>query len=312
MVIYRSLSDAVPISGSVVTMGTFDGLHRGHQEIVKQVVVNAKSKNVPSILITFDPHPRHVLDRDRDKLSLLMNLDAKISILKKYQVDTVLIIPFTKDFSQLPAKDFLEEVVINYFHPIHVIVGYDHHFGYKRGGSPEFIQSYLSDMEIQVDVVTPFTDEGVVISSSHIRELIQSGYIRRANFELGWVYGFRAKVIHGSGRGRRMTFPTANFVPIEKDQLLPENGVYLTRGRVNGNQLYGMCNLGFRPTFGESNFVMEVHFFDLDSADLYSKEITVEFLERIRDEKKFTSEKKLIEQLTRDKEHSLDLMKKYN
>ena len=241
-----------------------------------------------------------------------MNLDAKISILKKYQVDTVLIIPFTQDFSQLPAKDFLEEVVINYFHPIHVIVGYDHHFGYKRGGSPEFIQSYLSDKEIQVDVVTPFTDEGVVISSSHIRELIQSGYIRRANFELGWVYGFRAKVIHGSGRGRRMTFPTANFVPIEKDQLLPENGVYLTRGRVNGNQLYGMCNLGFRPTFGESNFVMEVHFFDLDSADLYSKEITVEFLERIRDEKKFTSEKKLIEQLTKDKEHSLDLMKKYN
>ena len=116
MVIYRSLSDAVPISGSVVTMGTFDGLHRGHQEIVKQVVVNAKSKNVPSVLITFDPHPRHVLDKDRDKLSLIMNLDAKISILKKYQVDTVLIIPFTQDFSQLPAKEFLEEVVINYFH----------------------------------------------------------------------------------------------------------------------------------------------------------------------------------------------------
>ena len=311
MVIYRSLNDAVPISGSVVTMGTFDGVHRGHQEIVKQVVVHAKSKNIQSVLITYDPHPRHVLDTSSDKLSLLMNLDAKISILEKYQVDTVLIIPFTKEFSHLTAKYFLEEVVIKYFHPIHVIVGYDHHFGYKRGGSPEFIQSYFSDKEIEVDIVTPFADEGVVISSSHIRELIQSGFIRRANFELGWVYGFCAKVIHGSGRGKRMSFPTANFVPVEKNQLLPKNGVYLTRGRVNEEQFYGMCNLGFRPTFDEGNFVMEVHFFDLDSVDLYSKEIRIEFLERIRDEQKFNSEKELIEQLNQDKQESLSLMQKY-
>ena len=281
MVIYRSLNDAVPISGSVVTMGTFDGLHRGHQEIVKQVVVHAKSKNIQSVLITYDPHPRHVLDTNSDKLSLLT------------------------------AKYFLEEVVIKYFHPIHVIVGYDHHFGYKRGGSPEFIQSYFSDKEIEVDIVTPFADEGVVISSSHIRELIQSGFIRRANFELGWVYRFCAKVIHGSGRGKRMSFPTANFVPVEKNQLLPKNGVYLTRGRVNEEQFYGMCNLGFRPTFDEGNFVMEVHFFDLDSVDLYSKEIRIEFLERIRDEQKFNSEKELIEQLNQDKQESLSLMQKY-
>ena len=190
-------------------------------------------------------------------------------------------------------------------------MGYDHHFGYKRGGSPEFIQSYFSDKEIEVDIVTPFADEGVVISSSHIRELIQSGFIRRANFELGWVYGFCAKVIHGSGRGKRMSFPTANFVPVEKNQLLPKNGVYLTRGRVNEEQFYGMCNLGFRPTFDEGNFVMEVHFFDLDSVDLYSKEIRIEFLERIRDEQKFNSEKELIEQLNQDKQESLSLMQKY-
>ena len=311
MVIYNNLNDVVPISGSIVTMGTYDGLHRGHQEIVKQVVVHAHSKNVQSVLITYDPHPRHVLDSKSDKLSLLMNLDSKISILTEFQVDTVLVIPFTEEFSQMTADSFLEDIVIQYFTPTRLIVGYDHHFGFQRKGNPEFIQSFCSKRNIDVDIVKPFSDEGVIISSSHIRELIQSGYIRRANFELGWIYGFYAKVIHGSGRGKELTFPTANLIPVENNQLLPKNGVYLTRGIVKDEQFYGMCNLGFRPTFDEGEFVMEVHYFGLDSTDLYSKEIKIEFLERIRDEQKFDSKEKLIEQLNQDKQESLLLMQKY-
>jgi len=311
MVVYNNLNDVVPISGSIITMGTYDGLHRGHQEIVKQVVVHAHSKNVQSVLITYDPHPRHVLDVKSDKLSLLMNLDSKISILTELQVDTVLVIPFTEEFSWMTADSFLEDIVIRYFTPNRLIVGYDHHFGFQRKGNPEFIQSFCSKRNIEVDIVKPFSDEGVIISSSHIRKLIRSGYIRRANFALGGTYGFYATVIHGSGRGKGLTFPTANLIPAENNQLLPKNGVYLTRGVVENEQFYGMCNLGFRPTFDEDEFVMEVHYFGLDSTDLYSKEIKIEFLERIRDEQKFDSKEKLIEQLNQDKQESLLLLQKY-
>jgi len=311
MDIYRRLDEIPNLKDSVVTMGTFDGLHRGHQEIVKKVITVAHSLKTRAVLITFDPHPRHVLDRG-EKLPLLMTIEKKLEFLESFGLDVVIVIPFTEEFSRIPAESFLNDIVVAKLHPRHLIVGYDHHFGHNREGSPEFLKNYARNHTFTVEVVEPFHDENVVISSTRIRELIRSGFVRRASFELGWVYGFKARVVAGAGRGMSLSFPTANFIPVYTNQLIPSSGVYLTRGRINGNNLYGMCNLGIRPTFGEKDFVMEVHFFDGDLHDLHGTVITVEFLERIRDEQKFPSKEALIEQLRQDRATCLELLKKYN
>ena len=311
MEVYKQL-DSIPFTnGNVVTIGTFDGCHRGHQDIIKKVTSHANSIDGKSVIITFDPHPRHVL-QTKDKLPILMHIDKKLEIFKSLGLDIALIIPFDKNFSKMDASTFLKTIIIDNFDPDSIIVGYDHHFGFNRDGSPDFLKEFGLNNGFEVQIVGPVSDENIIISSTHIRELIRNGYVRRASFELGWVFGFKAKVVHGSGRGAELGFPTANFIPEEVNQLVPANGVYFIRGRINGENLYGMCNLGVRPTFNETDFVMEVHFFDLSSNDIYGMLIVVEFLERIRDEKRFSSPDELKKQLMRDKDTCIKLMKKYN
>ena len=308
----RSIGAINKIPASILTMGSYDGLHRGHQEIIKRVVSIAQIKNVPSVVVTFDPHPRHILEETTTKLPLILNLENKLKLLEEFGIDYALVIPFTKEFSEKPAHLFLDDLIVYNFNPAHIIIGYDHHFGFKRDGSPEFLREYCQQKQIHLDIVKPVADEGLIISSTNIRKLITSGYVRRASFELGWVYGFRANVIHGKGRGKVLHYPTANFTPLDDNQLLPKNGVYLTRGRVDGQQLYGMCNLGVRPTFSEGEFVMEVHFFNPTLLNIYNRIILVEFLERIREEKKFNSQDELIEQLKKDETICKQLQKKYD
>ena len=311
MEVYKQL-DSIPFTnGNVVTIGTFDGCHRGHQDIIKKVTSHANSIDRKSVIITFDPHPRHVL-QTKDKLPILMHIDKKLEIFKSLGLDIALIIPFDKNFSKIDASTFLKTIIIDNFDPDSIIVGYDHHFGFNRDGSPDFLKEFGLNNGFEVQIVGPVSDENIIISSTHIRELIRNGYVRRASFELGWVFGFKAKVVHGSGRGAELGFPTANFIPEEENQLVPANGVYFIRGRINGENLYGMCNLGVRPTFNETDFVMEVHFFDLSSNNIYGMLIVVEFLERIRDEKRFSNPEELKKQLMRDKDTCIKLMKKYN
>ena len=311
MEIYRELDHIPDLEDSIVTIGTYDGCHRGHQEIIKKVIFNSELNNSKSILITFDPHPRHILQPEA-KLPILMHIDRKLDFLQSFNLNAVVVIPFNKDFSKITAIDFLKNTILKRLNASKIIVGYDHHFGFNRQGSPDFLKNLSIDCNFEVEVIEPISDQEMIISSTHIRQLIQNGFVRRASFELGWVFGFEAKVVAGSGRGKDLGFPTANFVPIEKNQLIPANGVYCIRGRINGNSVYGMCNLGVRPTFDETDFVMEVHFFQNKVDDIYSKIITVEFLERVRDEKKFSSPKELIEQLEKDKEICMRLIQKYN
>jgi riboflavin kinase/FMN adenylyltransferase len=311
MDVYRKLENIPSLSDSVVTIGTFDGCHRGHQEIIKKMISVAGSLGVKSVLITFSPHPRHVLESGK-KLPLLMHTNKKLEILDSCHVDIVVVIPFDIQFSQLTADDFINNIVVKNFNPSYIVVGYNHHFGFQREGSPQFIKDFGDRNGINVDIVDPISDENVTISSTHIRLLIREGYVRRASFELGWVFGFEATVIRGAGRGKGLGFPTANFIPVEKFQLIPASGVYCIRGRIDGNYLYGMCNLGVRPTFKDTDFVMEVHFIDQELGDLYGKKITVEFLERIRDEQRFSDSHSLIKQLKKDKLFCMRLMQKYN
>ncbi len=311
MEIFRELDKIPQFKDSVVTIGTFDGCHRGHQDIIKKVIYNSEINGSNSILVTFEPHPRHVLQPEV-KLPILMHIDRKLDFLKSFNLNAVVVIPFDEQFSKMTANNFLKNIILKQLNASKIIVGYDHHFGFNRDGSPDFLKNESSDSNFEVEIVEPISDQEMIISSTHIRQSIQNGYVRRASFELGWVFGFEAKVVTGSGRGKELGFPTANFIPIEKNQLIPANGVYCIRGRINGNSLYGMCNLGVRPTFDETDFVMEVHFFQNKVDDIYSKIITVEFLERVRDEKKFSNPKELIKQLEKDKEICMRLIQKYN
>ena len=311
MEIFRDIRTIPYYEDSIVTIGTFDGCHRGHQDIIKNVTYNAQLKNCKSILITFDPHPRHILN-PKNKIPMLMHIDRKLNFLKSFNLDTVLVIPFDKNFSKVTAYDFLNDIILNHFNASKIIVGRDHHFGFNREGSPQFLKKLSIENKYEVEIIEPIKDSDMIISSTRIRESIQNGFVRRASFELGWVFGFEAKVVAGSGRGKGLGFPTANFLPIEKNQLIPANGVYFIRGRINSINLYGMCNLGTRPTFDEIDFVMEVHFFKGMVNDIYGKTITVEFLERVRDEKKFSNPEKLIKQLEKDKKICMRLIQKYN
>ena len=310
MKIFTEIEKIKNCDDCVLTIGSYDGLHRGHQDIIKTLTTTAAAKSKKSALITFDPHPRHVLDNNK-KLSLIISMKQKIFLLEKLGIDILLVIPFTKEFSHMTAENFMDNVIMKYFSPSGIVIGYDHHFGYKREGSPEFLQEYANRQGINIDIINAVADDKVVLSSTHIRDLISNGFVRRASFELGWVYGFYAKVVHGSGRGKDLEFPTANIVAIEKNQLMPKTGVYLARGRVNDDFIVGMCNFGTRPTFNERELVMEINFFTSSLDDIYNREIYIEFLERIRDEKKFDNPDQLVQQLHQDRKYCLELKKKY-
>ena len=312
MFIYRKLKDIVSVKNSVLTIGSFDGLHRGHQEIIGKVTNIANAIGEKSVVVTFDPHPKQILSNYSSNFEILLSQQKKELLLEKLGVDITVVIPFDLEFSKKSALSFVDEIICNYFAPQKIIIGYDHHFGFKREGNGAFLEKISDQYNFAVEIVNPVKDQDEVLSSSRIRNLLADGHVQRASFELGWVFGFNAKVVHGVGRGRDLNFPTANFIPEIANQLVPGCGVYFSRGMIADDCIYGMCNLGYRPTFGENEFVMEIHFFDSDKAnDLYDKTIQIQFLERIRDEHKFESADLLIRQLEKDREYCYSRMNVY-
>ena len=303
--------DKIKLKSSVTTMGSYDGIHRGHFQILNKVNSISNQLNISSVVITFDPHPGNLIGKPKEKVKLLMSLEKKIETIKSFSIDYLVILKFDTNLMNMDAEVFLKKILVKNLSPKYIVSGKNHTFGHRQSGDISYLKKFCKVNNIALEVVKPLMDDEVIISSTNIRNLIKNGFIRRANYELGSNYGFYAKVISGSGRGKKLQYPTANLLPVEKDQLLPKIGVYLTRCIINGLSRYGMCNFGVRPTFGEGELVLEVHLFDEEQNDLYDDCIWVEFLERVRDEKKFSSVEKLVEQLERDKSNCLSLKYKY-
>ena len=311
MEVIYSKEKQISIEESILTVGSYDGIHLGHRKLLSVLVQNSKDNGIPSVVVTFDPHPRETLNEKLNNFPLIMSLKQKLKIIESYGVDIVYVINFTKEYSRITANDFLNKTIIALFNPKIIVIGANHYFGKKRGGSPNYLKKFGKKNHIEIIIIQPYLNKNVEISSTRIREFVTSGLIEKANYELGTKFSIEGEVVHGSGRGRKLNFHTANINPLDKNQLLPKIGVYLIHGRINGLNAFGMCNIGVRPTYREKNLVMEIHFFDDGITNLYGKKVKVEFLERIRDEKKFPTSKDLIKQLNIDKQTCLEISNKY-
>ena len=285
---------------AAVTSGSFDGVHLGHQKIIRSLIEEADGRSGESVIITFDPHPRNILHPAEPPLQFLQTVSEKIAALEKCGVDHLVIIPFTKEFSQLSAQDYVRNFLVEKFHPASVVVGYNHHFGHHRDGNVELMRKLGNELGFSVFEISKQLTEDIEISSTRIRVAISEGDILTANRLLGYSYSITGTVIHGDERGRKIGFPTANIQLNSQGKVLPIQGVYVVNAAMNAAEIRGMMNIGIRPTFNETQLSLEVHLLDW-SGDLYGRDISVRFLARIRDEKKFDSVEELVKQLMKDK-----------
>ncbi|UCD37637.1 MAG: bifunctional riboflavin kinase/FAD synthetase, partial [Fidelibacterota bacterium] len=308
---YR-LRDLPPLANTALTVGTFDGLHRGHLAVIQRLMNFTADKSTPSVVLTFDPHPQHVLaPPEAPKKELIITLEKKLSILEAAGVDLTMLLTFDKELSRISANEFLEKVIVEHFQPKQIVVGYDHHFGYKRQGNAQFLTEHAPRYGYSVEVVEAVNSTDSTISSSQIRQLLKNGQCEEAEYILGRPYEIPGKVIPGTGRGGELEYPTANLAPDEPAQLIPKGGVYIISATIDSRETFGMCNVGFRPTFNGKTMTIEAHFFNPVRSELYNARLAFRFHHRLRSEHKFSTTEELRAQLERDKESSLKWIAKY-
>ncbi len=291
-----------PKMGSVLSIGSFDGLHLGHQSILNQVISLSDRLKLPSIVASFDPHPREVLSQDYPHL--LSPGSEKTALLESFSIDAFGLIPFTKMMSFVEPEEFVEHVLVKHMLTKAVVVGYDHRFGRNRRGDFDMLCRLGKQFDFEVHECEAVSDADLPISSSRIRTLLQQGTVDEAAHQLGRRYSIGGEIIRGAGRGRTLGVPTANLIPDHERKLVPLSGVYAVKVDVPHlkGRFDGMMNIGTRPTFdGKSGIHLEVHLFDFDD-DLYDRELRVEFHERVRDEQRFSFKEALIAQLKLDSE----------
>lgn len=281
---------------SVVTLGTFDGVHIGHQKIIKQL--NKDKENANSALLTFFPHPRMVL-QDATDLKLLNTLEEKQQLLAKNGLDYLIIEPFTKEFSELSAVNFVRDVLVNTLNTQKLVIGYDHRFGKNREGDFEHLKE-LSDLyDFNLEQIKALDIKDVAVSSTKIRKALLEGDIKTANSYLGYAYLLTGNVVHGQGLGKKWKYPTINLAIPETYKLIPKTGVYLVKTALDNKTYFGIMNIGNRPTLNGKYQTIEVHLLDFNQ-DLYGKKIQIQLLKRLRDEQKFHSVNALIAQIKTD------------
>ena len=308
MVVCNRVNDIPKIDQSALTIGSFDGIHCGHLEILKKLEILSSENKSTSVVITFDPHPKTILRSDLlENKFLITTLDKKIEIFELHGVDCLLVLPFDEKLANIEAKIFLENIIVKYFNPHDIVVGYDHHFGHNRTGDINLLESYSESYAFTVHQVEQIGVDGIPVSSSEIRNALASENIHGANQFLGWNYELKGIVEKGEGLGKTIGFPTANVRPIELHQIVPSNGVYEVDVAIDGEQFSGMCNIGNRPTVNGSDDRIEVNIFSNENLNLYSKVITLIFKEYLRSEKKFSSIDELKAQLKIDKKRCLEI-----
>ncbi|WP_088340298.1 bifunctional riboflavin kinase/FAD synthetase [Robiginitalea sediminis] len=298
MLTVRGLSHYDSIRPSVVTIGTFDGVHIGHRTILERLQASASGADLQSTLLTFFPHPRMVLQKDSD-IRLLNTIEEKSDILAAMGLDCLVIHPFTASFSRLTATDFVRDVLVDTLKARKVIIGYDHRFGRNRTASIQDLIAFGNLYDFEVEEIPAQEIRDVSVSSTKIRNALETGDLETANAYLGYPYMLSGIVKPGKQLGRTLGFPTANLQVGATYKLIPANGVYTVSSTLSGRQVYGMMNIGTNPTVEGSGRHIEIHFFDLEE-DLYDKEIRVNLITRLREERKFESLDALREQLTRD------------
>ncbi|WP_298541909.1 bifunctional riboflavin kinase/FAD synthetase [uncultured Aquimarina sp.] len=289
---------------SVVTIGTFDGVHIGHKKIIERLVEAAKRNNLESVILTFFPHPRMVLQKDTN-IKLINTIEERIQILEKTGLDSLVIHPFTKEFSRLSAKEYVEEMLVNRLNLRHVIIGYDHRFGRNRNSNITDLASFGIQNDFTVEEISKQDIDDVAVSSTKIREALLDGDIIKANRYLGYNFMLTGKIIKGKELGRKLEYPTANLHIEEDYKLIPKKGVYVVKSQINNKTYFGMMNIGNNPTVNGTHQTIETHFFDA-SFNLYEKKIQIEMLIRIRDEKKFDSIEALKNAMQEDEDFSRD------
>lgn len=302
MKVARLLSEVARDPNSVITVGTFDGVHLAHREIIRDVVNRSKAKEGRSVVVTFEPHPKEVVASTRGPVRLLSTLDDRIALIGGMDVDVLLVLEFTYAFSRISPREFYRDYIVQGTGVDEVVVGYDHMFGRDRAAGIEELVRMGKEFDFSVFAVHPFAVGGETVSSTKIRAALEAGDVAKASLLLGRPYGFSGRVVRGDGRGKTIGFPTANIEPSARGKIIPARGVYAVKVRIGATEYAGMMNIGVRPTVSAGGVeTVEVHVLDF-SRDLYGETVAVTFIKRLRDEQRFSSITELAAQLARDRD----------
>ena len=308
MKIFNNIQSYSPEKESILTIGTFDGVHIGHNKILTKLVEESKKNNLSSLIMTFFPHPRMVLQKSQE-IKMIDTIDEKIHLFEKTGVDNLIIQPFDENFSKIRAKEFVEEILVKKLKIKHIIIGYDHRFGKDREASVDDLKKFGLNYMFTVEEIAAQEIHSIAISSTKIRNAILKGEIKKCNEYLGRNFMLTGEVVHGDGLGKKINFPTANIEIPEAYKIIPKNGVYLVKAIINSEIYFGMMNIGVRPTIGGKNKSLEIHFFNFKD-NIYNKTISVEIICKIRDEEEFSSIDELKIQLKKDEQFCLKLINK--
>jgi len=308
VVTVQSISKYDKGHSTAITIGTFDGVHIGHKKILLRLIKNASSLNLKSMVLTFFPHPRMVL-QEHVEIKLLNTLDEKIAILENLGLNYLIVHPFTKEFSRLSAIEFVRDLLVNSLMAKKIIIGYDHRFGRNRTANINDLTAFGGTLDFNVEEISAQEVDDMAVSSTKIRKALNEGDMLTANKYLGYNYMLTGTIQRGKGLGNKLGFPTANLHIKETYKLVPKNGAYVVKSKIKGQLVYGMMNIGFNPTVSGKERSIEIHFFDFDK-DLYDQKLQIDILERLRDEHKFDSVNALKDQLVHDKKTSLSLIAK--
>lgn len=309
MKVYRHLDEFQKVENAVVTIGTFDGVHVGHRKIISRLTEVANEIKGESVILTFFPHPRMIINPEQENLKLITTINEKAALLEQLGVDHLIITPFTRDFSNLSAETYISKILVEKIGISKIIIGYDHHFGKDRQGNLSALQKFANEYDYEVEEIPEQDIHDVAVSSTQIRNALLRGDVQTANDFLGYSFSLFGQVIKGDQLGRTLGFPTANLLIEENYKLIPGDGIYAVRVRLPENsQTYkGMAYIGNRPTINGMSRNIEVNIFDFDQ-DIYRQYITIEFIHFIRGDIRFDNIEALKQQISSDKQSALKLL----